>query len=440
MKHSTRTRLVVGLSCVATLLYACSGGDTGVQNSTLTGGTNSSGGTGGAIGITGGTGVGGATGGTGGSIVASGGTGNVIMTVGGSAGMTPVDPDASCGQGMASADLKPVNMFVMFDRSTSMNDCSDGSPPQEDMPCPTGSRWDSAAEALKAFFASPDAAELGVALRFFPHDLPAMGCRSGGNNNGGGGCDVNACSQPLVDMGTLTADLAPTDAHEAALVAAVDTSFPTESQGTPISAALDGALTWATAYQMANPDQRTVVVLVTDGEPNGCMTDFDDINEIAAEALDAAGVRTYAIGLTNMNGGGVSQEDMNSLAEAGGTDQAFFVSDSATAASELTATLNAIRGMAIACDFPLPSSTSSGMAIDPTLINVNYTPTGGSEVQLGLVASADQCGTEQAWYYDDPAMPTRILLCPAACSTVTADSGAAISILAGCKPRVVDPK
>lgn len=436
MKHSNRTRLLVGLSCVASLLYACSGGDTGVQNSSLTGGTTSSGGTGGAIGVTGGTGVGGATGGTGGSISASGGTGNVIMTTGGSAGMTPVDPDASCGQGMASADLKPVNMFVMFDRSTSMEECLDGSPQSEG--CPMGSRWTSASAALKAFFASPDAADLGVALRFFPHDLPAMGCRGG--RNGQGNCDVNACAQPLVDMGTLTADAAPVDAHEAALAAAVDTSFPTEAQGTPISAALDGALTWATAYQAANPDQRTVVVLVTDGEPNGCMTNFRDINQIAADALAAAGVRTYAIGLTNMNGGGVSQADMNSLAEAGGTDQAFFVSDSATAAAELTSTLNAIRGMAIACDFPLPSATSSGMAIDPMLINVNYTPTGGTEVQLGLVAGADQCGTEQAWYYDDPAMPTRILLCPAACSTVTGDSGAAISILAGCKPRVVDPK
>jgi hypothetical protein len=211
------------------------------------------------------------------------------------------------------------------------------------------------------------------------------------------------------------------------------------SQGTPISAALDGALTWAATYQAAHPEQRTVVVLVTDGEPNGCQTNFNAINQIAADALDETGVTTYAIGLTNMSGGGVSQGDLNDLAEAGGTNQAFFVSDSATAAMELTATLNAIRGMAIACDFPLPSSTTSGMAIDPRLINVNYTPTGGMEVLLGLVPSAADCGAEQAWYYDDPANPTRILLCPSACSTVTADSGAAISILAGCVPRVVDP-
>jgi hypothetical protein len=429
MKNSNRNRLVVGFSCLATLLYACGSNDTGEQN-TLTGGT-ASGSTGGVIGIMGGTGgsVGGSTGGT---IPANGGTGNVITASGGSGGMEPVDPDASCGKGMASANLKPVNMVVMFDRSTSMEECLDGSMPEDGMPCPTGSRWTSAAAALNAFFSSPDAADLGVALRFFPHDMPAAGCNQDE-------CSVMACSQVLVDMGTLTADVAPTDAHEAALINAVMASGPTVSQGTPISAALDGALTWATAYQAANPEQRTVVVFVTDGEPNGCDTDWDTIHQIAATALAGSGVTTYAIGLTTMDGGGVSQADMNGLAEAGGTDQAFFVSDSATAAAELTATLNAIRGMAIACDFPLPASTTSGMAIDPALINVNYTPSGGAEVQLGLVPSAADCGTEQAWYYDDPASPTRILLCPSACSTVTADAGASISILAGCKPRIIDP-
>jgi hypothetical protein len=428
MKNRTRNRLIVGFSCFASLIYACGGGDTG-EVGTLTGGS-SSGGKGGTIGVTGGVGAG-VSGGTGGATGANGGTGNIITTSGGSGGGAPVDPDASCGKGTANADLKPVNMVVMFDRSTSMEECIDGSNP-DDGPCPTGSRWDSASSALNAFFSSPDAAELGVALRFFPHDLPALGCSQDA-------CDVNACAQVLVDMGMLTAEPAPADTQEGALVAAVNASGPTESQGTPISAALDGALTWGAAYQAAHPEQRTVVVLVTDGEPNGCNTDFDDINQIAADARAASGVTTYAIGLTTMDGGGVSQADMNSLAEAGGTDQAFFISDSATAAAELTATLNAIRGMAIACDFPLPSSTTSGMAIDPNLVNVNYTPTGGMEVLLGKVESAADCGTSPAWYYEDPANPSRIRLCPSTCDTVSADENAAISILAGCVPRIADP-
>jgi hypothetical protein len=76
------------------------------------------------------------------------------------------------------------------------------------------------------------------------------------------------------------------------------------------------------------------------------------------------------------------------------------------------------------------------MAIDPSLINVNFTSTTGGEIELGIVPSAADCGTQQAWYYDDPAMPTRIMLCPAACTSVRGDANASIAILAGCKPRI----
>jgi hypothetical protein len=39
----------------------------------------------------------------------------------------------------------------------------------------------------------------------------------------------------------------------------------------------------------------------------------------------------------------VSQDDMNGLAVAGGTERAYFVSDGSTATADLLATLNAIR-------------------------------------------------------------------------------------------------
>jgi hypothetical protein len=57
-------------------------------------------------------------------------------------------------------------------------------------------------------------------------------------------------------------------------------------------------------------------------------------------------------------------------------------------------------------------------------------------VELGIVPSSKDCGTQQAWDYDDPMMPTRIMLCPAECTSVTGDANASIAILAGCKPRV----
>jgi hypothetical protein len=235
-------------------------------------------------------------------------------------------------------------MLIMFDRSASMLQCVDGSLPPETSGCETApSRWDVAATDLTTFLADPAAAELGVALRFFPHDLPAAGC-SGGNV---AVCDVAACAQPLVELGRLAAAPAPSDTHEVALTNAIAASAPEANSGstggTPTYPALAGALSWATAYRAANPDQTTVVVLVTDGEPNGCDEDWDEISSLAVDALSAAGVLTFAVGLTDPNGAGVSVDDMNQLAAAGGTDQAYFVSDGAGAGADLLATLNAIR-------------------------------------------------------------------------------------------------
>lgn len=100
---------------------------------------------------------------------------------------------------------------------------------------------------------------------------------------------------------------------------------------------------WTRNYQAANPEQSTVVVFVTDGEPNGCAEDWDEIAALAADALGAAGVLTFAVGLTDPNGQGVNVQSMNQLAAAGGTDEAYFVTDGAGSSADLLATLNAIR-------------------------------------------------------------------------------------------------
>jgi uncharacterized protein YegL len=144
----------------------------------------------------------------------------------------------------------------------------------------------------------------------------------------------------------VTADPAPADAQENALGVTISVSTPEVATpgGTPTHAALAGALEWATSYQATEPDETTVVVFVTDGEPNGCNEDWDDITDLSADALTTANVRTFAVGLTDQNGVGVNQGDLNRLAEAGGTEQAYVVADGANASLDLLATLNAIRG------------------------------------------------------------------------------------------------
>jgi len=495
VKKHTLHSLGILIGVLGSAAYACSSSSTqdglglGGPGTTTggTGGTKSSGGSANSV-ATGGslTGSGGSST-SGGS--SSGGTINVSVTggatgSGATSGTTgTVDPDGACASSTASATLKTVNMFVMFDRSWSMTECGNSSDSMftgGDPRCPdkTMSRWTLTSTALTQFVQSPMAAGLKVALRFFPDDHPAVGCDGYPTTNTGGGfmmggtgfgfggqtggtgtagragtagspagtagaaanCDATACSQPLVDIGALTADPAPTDTQEAALVAAIMNSPPpdvamlTSNPQTPTSAALQGAANWATTYEAAHQDEKTVIVLITDGEPAGCDTNATNIANIAATA-QMAGIDTYVIGL-----GGLNSTALNQIAAAGGTMTAFTVSATSNSTTELLNELIAIQGQALKCQLDVPKADVSGKEIDPNFIGVAYT-TGPAGMQtsadLNYVTGADKCATgENDWYFDNPTAPTQIILCPAACTAITADKTATIAISADCKMHV----
>jgi hypothetical protein len=205
------------------------------------------------------------------------------------------------------------------------------------------------------------------------------------------------------------------------------------SQGTPISAALSGALSWAAAQRQAAPEENAVVVLVTDGQPNGCDNNITNIAALASNALATSDVRTYAIGLT-----GSRESDMDAIAAAGGTTEGIFISDGATAKQDLLDALAAIRGSVLDCDFDMPKATD-GQQVDPTKINVNYTPAGGARMTLGRVSDATSCGAVPGWYYDDPVNPTRILLCPASCNSASVEVDATLEVQLGCVTETREP-
>jgi hypothetical protein len=330
-----------------------------------------------------------------------------------------IDPKSACAVGTAAASLAGVNMFVMFDRSSSMTERAVRNGP---------TRWTLTSAALSTFFASPNAAGLNLALRFFPHDMPAPGCDQQG-------CDANACAMPLVGLGTLTAAAAPADTQEKALLDATKAAAPGMSgAGTPIYAALGGALQWASAQHKAHPGENNVVVLVTDGEPNGCDTNIGHIAKLASDALAADGTRTYAIGLT-----GSQESDMDQIAKAGGTTKGIFVADGANTTQDLLDALGKIRGAILDCDFPLPQP-KPGLTVEPSLINVNLTPSSGMLSTLPQVSGEASCTGGAGWYYDNPAAPTRIILCKSTCDSVTADPKASLEILLGCPTSTEVPK
>ncbi len=321
-----------------------------------------------------------------------------------------IDPDSACATDQREATLTPVNMFIQFDRSGSMDE---------------EEKWPQASAALTQFFRDPALAGMRIALRFFPSDDPVPGCQGGKN----GACDIDACREPLVPLAELRAETAPTDAQERLLIQAVADSAPGDASGTPLSAALAGALDWASANQAERPAEKTVVVLVTDGEPNGCDEDIDNIARLAADAWKNHQVATYTIGVE-----GADIEQMNQIAKAGGTERGFYVNASG-AETQLVAALSSIRGRAVACDLPMPT----GSEADTTKINVTFTRGDGITESFGKAESLAGC-TDGAWYYDDPVLPQKLVLCPDTCNRVQSDPKAKISVVVGCAVQLAVPK
>jgi MYXO-CTERM domain-containing protein len=332
-------------------------------------------------------------------VQAGAGGATTTVGVGGGGGGPPEEilDFPPCAEVHEEATLVGVNMFLTVDKSGSMADTPMGG---------TVSKWESAVAAFNAFFADPNAANLGLALRLWPLD----GCDEMT-------CDPVACSTPQVAL-----DLLGNAAHQSALNAALAAITPADS--TPMSAALDGARVWAEAQLMAEPDEEVVIVLVTDGEPTQCDTDVNNIAAIAGQAFQA-GVPVYVVGIE-----GVGQATIDLIAMQGGTQTGYYIGG-ANGEAELLAAMQDIQGQTVNCSFPFPEEMP-GTPLTPDLLRIEYT-SGGDTIIVHKVQSAADCGADGGWYYDDPVNPTSITLCPATCTTVQGDVMAVIDIAVGCE-------
>jgi len=336
--------------------------------------------------------------------------GTAGSAAGGNGGTSTSEASSSSGISNACADATitpervPLTMYIMFDKSGSML---------------YDQKWSGAVTALIAFFQDADSAGLNVALRFFPDDQPVAGCNEIA-------CDANACAAPLVDVGELNDQPAYADPHQKALVDAVNSRSP--GGETPMYPALAGATQWTVAQ--ADPaNKRSVVILVTDGEPNGCNEDPSAIAALAGDAYAQAEVLTYAIGMPGSN---LAQLDQ--IAQLGGTGQAFVVASGVN--TDLQKALEKIRTVELACTFPVPTSEQVGKEVEPGEVNVTYASGGGDPQTIPQVANAGACGADGGWYYDNASAPTEITLCPATCDVVKNDPDAALEIVLGCKTVV----
>lgn len=318
---------------------------------------------------------------------------------------TGSDDFGECASATVAGEPVPVTLFLMMDRSGSML---------------ADQKWANATTALIAFFQDPESAGLTVALRFFPDDKPAAGCSAPA-------CSADACATPLVGAGELNAQPAYADPQQKALVDAVKAASP-DGQ-TPMHPALAGAEKWAKAN--AGPDHRTAVILITDGEPQGCNENVDDIAALAADAKNSAGVLTYTIGMA-----GAKQSQLDAIAKAGGSESAFLIANG-TVTTQLRAALKKIKTSQIACTFGLPASPDPTKPVDPALVNVTVASDASSKGDvLPQVDGAAQC-SGAGWYYDDAVKPTQILLCPASCDAAQGNPDASVRIVLGCATVVL---
>lgn len=319
-------------------------------------------------------------------------------------------PPPSCLKASYTATLTPLDMLIVLDQSGSMNDEQD--------------RWTPVTNAIKTFVSSPELASTGVALEYFPLANP-----------GQDKCDASTYAAPDVPMRDLAANAAPIrtsiDAHYFPPEDCCDTP---EHDGTPTRPAMEGATQYMRAWLSQHSDHVGVILLATDGEPSDVCDDntADDVTSVvAAAAMASPVVRSYVIGIGY-------EKNLAKMAAAGGTGSGPFLVDGSGIATEtqLLQALATIRSEALPCDYAMPDDPD----VSPSTLNVQETRTPGSEpITFINVASKDACDdvARSAWYYDDPASPTRLTLCPDTCIEVADHVGTTVELVVGCETVVL---
>ncbi|MBX7079924.1 MAG: VWA domain-containing protein [Nannocystaceae bacterium] len=84
------------------------------------------------------------------------------------------------------------------------------------------------------------------------------------------------------------------------------------------------------------------------------------------------------------------------------------------------------------CTFDVPTPPE-GEDFDPMQVNVEFDDGNGGGFEVGYVESAADCANvDNGWYYDDPAAPTSIIVCPQTCDAIQGHLGAKVQVVLGC--------
>jgi hypothetical protein len=387
---------LIGVTCVA----ACSAGSEGGSGTGGNGAVAAAGGNAASAGTAGSSGAGaGGSGAVGGgdASVGGGGTGGAGVSDAGFPDVNfyydaPVITPEACASTVVEGKLTPIGLYFMLDTSGSMG----------------GSNITALKTGVTSFAGGATAAGIFVTGQRFP---------IGGFNET---CASSAYASPAVPWGVL-----PYPSFNAWVNGLTATGY------TPSIPGLQGAVDACKARIAAQPTHKCVVVFVTDGNPEGNCPPTGSaaqtpLGNIAAGAL-AAGIPVFAIGFPGLPA--LGQGIINHVASQGGTGSAFIITGG-NIGQQFTTQLQAIQSKTLGCEYVMPTTTQG--TIDPNKVQVEFTSGGGNPQTIGRVANAAACGPNGGWYYDNPANPKLIKLCPTTCTAVQADSKGKVEINLGC--------
>lgn len=288
-----------------------------------------------------------------------------------------------------------LDIFMVIDISGSMGG-------------PTSGDWPPTRDALigpNGFFNDPLSDGINIGLNFFPPNSDSS-CNQALYNPIQHPNPIPPLFKIPQDNATLSSILTPIDPYGS----------------TPMAEALDGTYAVAGAWASTYPDHKVIVVLTGDGEPNVCGTITDCAN-YAGAAYTGMGIETYCIVISS---GAMSA--MTSIAAQGGTGTPYDVSGNV---SQFAQVMSDIRSTALGCEFVIPEPEEE--EFDVNKVNVKYYPGGNPPAEeLPQADDLADCGGGPGWYFDNPANPTKIILCPDSCDSVENDPEAKVSIAFGC--------
>lgn len=252
---------------------------------------------------------------------------------------------------------------------------------------------------------------------------------------------ANSCT--LEDYATPAVPLRVLPDGRQEMLDSLDTSYVDFFSTTPTHVALEGAFEQVRSWREANADKRSVVVLATDGIPEGCETLLEPdaanttLNVLQTGADD--GVSTFVIGVLPEDDDTIDglaeqialqTDSLDAMASAGATEAPILVRANVNTTEAFLEALDRVRTVALPCDYALPSDTR-----DFNRVNVELTAAGELDA-LPKVDNRAAC-RGAGWYYDsdetaEEDTPTRVVLCPTSCEAAKASTAERVDVVLGC--------